>query len=412
MAELKNIRIAVSGIYDYAFEELPSLQIALPGQGAPEWVEKKRVYKVYRPALVLAAACDKFKMLPLTHHHPNEAVDEQNFQKLIIGYTGSEPFVDYLENRNEVGICSTVMLGDKEALDAYNRGEVQLSPGYYADFEWSKGTSPDGQEYDIIMKKINDVNHLALLPCGRGGSDAVVLDNAPKTKELSIFEIVKQTQDGAPIGNDNASKNHENKDKNGLSFIKIKNGLEDFGMITKEQAKAIGLKSAPIRLSEGEENTYGLKHIEYQHGEQIRKAGYKSVIDFVEDVISSFDEIHEGSIKNRNGAKVQGFYLAKSTSNGVIGIELELNENGDFYTVNNGGIFRKKYLQNKKTLWSAPHAQTLQQDTALNYGAKSENKVLSNFTRGDCSKGLDSSLNDVFINDKEIKSIFEIVKEK
>ena len=217
MAELKNIRIAVSGIYDYAFEELPSLQIALPGQGAPEWVEKKRVYKVYRPALVLAAACDKFKMLPLTHHHPNEAVDEQNFQKLIIGYTGSEPFVDYLENRNEVGICSTVMLGDKEALDAYNRGEVQLSPGYYADFEWSKGTSPDGQEYDIIMKKINDVNHLALLPCGRGGSDAVVLDNAPKTKELSIFEIVKQTQDGAPIGNDNASKNHENSNKTNVS---------------------------------------------------------------------------------------------------------------------------------------------------------------------------------------------------
>jgi hypothetical protein len=197
MAELKNIRIAVSGIYDYAYEELPSLQLPLPCQGAPEWVEKKRVYKVYRPALVLAAACDKFKMLPLTHHHPNEAVDEQNFQKLIIGYTGSEPFVDYLENRNEVGICSTVMLGDKEALDAYNRGEVQLSPGYYADFEWSKGTSPDGQEYDIIMKKINDVNHLALLPCGRGGSDAVVLDNAPKTKELSIFEIVKQTKDGA-----------------------------------------------------------------------------------------------------------------------------------------------------------------------------------------------------------------------
>ena len=41
MAELKNIRIAVSGLYDYAFEELPTLRVALPGQGAPDWVEKK-----------------------------------------------------------------------------------------------------------------------------------------------------------------------------------------------------------------------------------------------------------------------------------------------------------------------------------------------------------------------------------
>lgn len=188
MAELKNIRIAVSGIYDYAFEELPTLKVPLPGQGAPDWVEKKRVYKVYRPALVLAAACDKFKMLPLTHHHPHQAVDEQNFKDLTIGFTGDNPTVDYLEGKHEVGIRSTVMLGDQEALDAYSRGEVQLSPGYYADFEWQKGTSPDGQEYDIIMRKINSVNHLALLPCGRGGSDAVVLDNAPHIP--TIFEKV------------------------------------------------------------------------------------------------------------------------------------------------------------------------------------------------------------------------------
>lgn len=191
MAELKNIRIAVSGIYDYAFEELPTLRVALPGQGAPDWVEKKQIYKVYRPALVLAAACDKFKMLPLTHHHPSQAVDEQNFRDLTIGYTGENPEVDYLENRNEVGIKSTVMLCDKEALDAYNRGEVQLSPGYYADFEWQKGTSPDGQEYDIVMREIKDVNHLALLPNGRGGSDAVVLDSAPERQ--TIFQKVSGT---------------------------------------------------------------------------------------------------------------------------------------------------------------------------------------------------------------------------
>lgn len=210
MAELKNIRIAVSGIYDYALEELPTLRLPLPGQGAPDWVEKKQIYKIYRPAFVLAAACDKFKMLPLTHHHPNTPVDGQNFRKLAVGYTGENPFIDWIKDTDEVGIRSTVMIYDDEALDAYERGEIQLSPGYVASFEWQKGKAPDGQEYDIVMKEITDVNHLALLPAGRGGEYAVVMDGAKK--EPSGFDLAR-TKDGAPKGNDNASKDHVKKEE-------------------------------------------------------------------------------------------------------------------------------------------------------------------------------------------------------
>jgi len=186
MPELKNIRIAVSGIYDYAQEELPTLRLSL--QNAPEWVDRnKRLYKVYRPAAVLAGACDKFKSLPLVHNHPNSPVDGQNFRDLAVGWTGENPSVDYIGETNEVGIRSTMMMYDDEALNAYERGEIQLSPGYLANFEWQKGTAPNGQEYDIIMKEITDVNHLALLRAGRGGEYAVVMDNASKTK--SVFEI-------------------------------------------------------------------------------------------------------------------------------------------------------------------------------------------------------------------------------
>ena len=209
MAELKNIRIAVSGVYDYAREEVfPMLHLPLPGQGAPDWVKDKKVYKVYRPATVLAAAKDKFKMLPLTHHHPNVAVNGENFQKYVMGYTGESPWVDWIEGKDEVGIRSTMMIYDDEALDAYSRGEVQLSPGYMAEFAWQQGTAPDGQDYDVVMKEIKTVNHLALLPAGRGGPDAVVLD-----KRFTIFDEIKaQTKDGAPYGNDNASKNHVKKE--------------------------------------------------------------------------------------------------------------------------------------------------------------------------------------------------------
>ena len=192
MAELKNIRIAVSGIYDYAKEELPTLRVPLPGQGAPGWVEDKRIYKVYRPASVLAAACGKFANLPLTHHHPNAPVDGQNFRDFAMGWTGERPEVDYIGETNEVGIRSTCVLCDDEALRAYGNGEIQLSPGYVAKFEWQQGKAPDGQEYDIIMREITDVNHVALLPAGRGGEYAVVMDGA--TDRQSVFDIVRETE--------------------------------------------------------------------------------------------------------------------------------------------------------------------------------------------------------------------------
>lgn len=220
MAELKNIRIAVSGLYDYAYDELPTLRVAMPGQGAPDWVEKKNIYKVYRPAPVLAAACNKFKMLPLTHHHPRVPVDGQNFRDLAVGYTGENPEVDYLSDKNEVGIKSTVMMYDDEALKAYDNGEIQLSPGYIAVFEWKQGKAPNGEPYDIIMKEITDVNHLALLPNGRGGEDAVVLDNAPETKDQSVFDLVKTT-DGAPIGNQNAKKDHTKEEEKNKGSDKV-----------------------------------------------------------------------------------------------------------------------------------------------------------------------------------------------
>ena len=213
MAELKNIRIAVSGIYDYAKEEIPTLRIPMPGQGAPSWVEDKRIYKVYRPASVLAAAKDKFANLPLTHHHPKAPVDGQNFRDVTVGWTGANPDVDYIGETNEVGIRSTMVMGDDEALKAYENGEIQLSPGYIAIFEWKKGTAPNGEDYDIVMKEITDVNHLALLPAGRGGEYAVVMDEAAKRK--TIFDLVKEkTDDGAPKGNDNASKDHVKKEDN------------------------------------------------------------------------------------------------------------------------------------------------------------------------------------------------------
>ena len=294
MAELKNIRIAVSGLYDYAFEELPTLRIPLPGRGAPEWVEEKRLYKVYRPAPVLAAACKKFASLPLTHHHPKTPVDGQNFRNIAIGWTGESPEVDYIAETDEVGIKSTCVLYDDEALQAYENGEVQLSPGYIAVFEWQKGQTPRGEEYDIIMKEITDVNHLALLPAGRGGEYAVVLDNAPEgSGEKTVFDIVRKnhenvSKDGAPKGNDNASKDHVKQEEDGLNEEE-KTHLHN---VLKENA----VKFPAVPFSEENYKKYLGSPIETPQGkvklgenqfEKLKKKNRQDLIGAIHDTLSN-----------------------------------------------------------------------------------------------------------------------------
>lgn len=206
-----------------------TFRLPFPHQdGAPEWAQKKDIYKVYRPASVLAAACSKFKLLPLTHHHPSALVDSRNFRDLTIGYTGENPFIDYLDDKDEIGIRSNVLLYDDEAQGAYERGEKQLSPGYIAVFEWQQGKSPHGEPYDIVMKEICDVNHLALLPSGRGGEDAIVLDKEPERQ--TIFDVVRITKDEQDAnGNEHSPSNGQfvSKGEGGTSKGKNKDGIEE-----------------------------------------------------------------------------------------------------------------------------------------------------------------------------------------
>jgi len=182
---------------------------------------------VYRPASVLAAACEKFKLLPLTHHHPSVLVDSRNFRDLTIGYTGENPYVDYLGDKDEIGIRSNVLLYDDEAQGAYERGEKQLSPGYIAVFEWQQGKSPHGEPYDIVMKEICDVNHLALLPSGRGGEDAVVLDKEPERQ--TIFDVVRMTKD------EQDANGNEHSPSNGQFVSKGEGGEKGDGQSEKKR---------------------------------------------------------------------------------------------------------------------------------------------------------------------------------
>jgi hypothetical protein len=169
---IKTVIIARSGIYNYRAEELKSLKLNIAD--APE---RKAVYKVYRPAIVLSNDKDKFSMMTLTNNHPTEDVEGNNFKQYAIGFTGENVEAEWNDESGEVVLKTRVALVDDQAINNYMVGIDEVSPGYYANFRWEKGTSPKGEDYDIIMVEVELSNHLAMTPKARGGKVACIIDS-------------------------------------------------------------------------------------------------------------------------------------------------------------------------------------------------------------------------------------------
>ena len=119
------------------------------------------------------------------------------------------------------------------------------------------------------------------------------------------------------------------RDENGQPFVVSSDGTTTFGEITEDT----GLTAAPIKLSEGvadeKGNGYGLRHIEARHGDQIRKAGFSSVEEFIEQVAKNYDVIKEGS--DRNGNKTYRLLLTDKHNNTLM---IELSKDGSYWNVN------------------------------------------------------------------------------
>ena len=180
---IKNVAIARSGVYHYAFDELPNLGLKLPDSGSmsksspPAHHSGSGFFNVYRPATVLARAVDKFVRLPLTLEHPPVMIDGNNFKTYSVGFTGDKADISTTPDGKEVTIHSTLTVVDNDAVRAYYNGVVEVSPGYNAEFDWEDGIAPNGEHYDIVMKEITNVNHLAMCKRGRGGTAACILDH-------------------------------------------------------------------------------------------------------------------------------------------------------------------------------------------------------------------------------------------
>lgn len=163
--EIKTARIAKSGIYKYSKAEAEAM--------TGETFDSPYV-NIYRPAVVLANAVDKFKSVPLTLEHPSSFVTPENYQRLAIGAVMDSPKVSYVDG--EVAIDNKIMLGSLQAYNALARGVKELSAGYVAKFKKAHGEYR-GQAYDGIMTDIETVNHFAITKRARGGHQTRVLDS-------------------------------------------------------------------------------------------------------------------------------------------------------------------------------------------------------------------------------------------
>lgn len=137
-------------------------------------------------------------------------------------------------------------------------------------------------------------------------------------------------------------------DENGRQFVLNSDGEIEFGRIGEDT----GLTPAPILLSEGiitNQKTnagYGLLHIEARHGNQIRAAGYGSVLEFIEEVAKNYEVIRKGN--DRDGRKTYMLQLTDKHNNTLI---VELSGSGTYWNINTAGIFKTSYGANRDVVY-------------------------------------------------------------
>ena len=169
---------------------------------------------------------------------------------------------------------------------------------------------------------------------------SIGVSNDERRRQGNISDTSRRQQSYSP---------QEEIDENGHPFVVSSDGTTSFGEIREES----GLPAAPIKLSEGyqDENGkgYGLVHIEANHGEQIRYAGFKSVEEFVSFVAKNYEEdnIRVGKRRDHIGTTT---YLIQVTDEHDNTLFIELSRDGSYWNVNSGGIFRKGYSNKKETV--------------------------------------------------------------
>lgn len=146
-----------------------------------DWPEKSTV-AVYRPLdeVMRMDALASYKGKPITDGHPSERVTAENWDRFARG-----TIMGVQRDGDAVALDLTVSA--KALVDKLESGAArELSAGYVAKIDRTAGVTPDGIAYDAVQRDIY-VDHIAVVPRGRAGSEFRIGDNAGKWGAAPIY---------------------------------------------------------------------------------------------------------------------------------------------------------------------------------------------------------------------------------
>ena len=137
----------------------------------------------------------------------------------------------------------------------------------------------------------------------------------------------------------------------------------------------------------------GLVHIEIRHGNQIRKAGFASVVAFVDYVAKNYNRIKKGNSYETSMGNENQTYLVQLTDEHNNTLWVQLSRDESYWNVNSAGVLSKRYGRNKENIWSASELQN-EEPASSNTSQPATNadkEAGSNGTVSDVSDGKDTT---------------------
>jgi hypothetical protein len=132
------------------------------------------IVTVYRPGSAVFSR-DSFATYagkPVTINHPPEMVTADNWKRYAVGDIGT----DIVRDGEFVSVPYKIM--DAAAIAAISNGTREVSMGYTTPLDVVDGVAPDGTPYQAVQTGPIVINHLAIVPQARGGSDLRIGDAA------------------------------------------------------------------------------------------------------------------------------------------------------------------------------------------------------------------------------------------
>jgi len=140
-------------------------------RGAEVGLVDRDVVRVWRPEAEVkdAASVRTYTHAPITLGHPDVMVDSANWKDLAKGEVSTE--AEWKDGKLRLPL----IVKDAAAIAAIESGTRELSAGYTCALDFTDGITPEGEAYDAVQRNIR-INHLAIVPRGRAGSECRIGD--------------------------------------------------------------------------------------------------------------------------------------------------------------------------------------------------------------------------------------------